>query len=84
MLACVFVPPLAGREVPDQTGAYPLDVARGEVLVSLDIESIRPPPLPPSLVSKTKTSKHHTPPEKYDDACNFDKSWLTVRRKFGW
>ncbi|WP_280806723.1 ectoine synthase [Mesorhizobium sp. LNJC394B00] len=24
MLACVFVPPLAGREVHDETGAYPL------------------------------------------------------------
>jgi L-ectoine synthase len=25
MLVCVFVPPLAGREVHDDTGAYPLD-----------------------------------------------------------
>ncbi|WOS66941.1 MULTISPECIES: ectoine synthase [Sinorhizobium] len=25
VLACVFVPPLAGREVHDETGAYPLE-----------------------------------------------------------
>ncbi|MER9056941.1 ectoine synthase [Mesorhizobium sp. M0910] len=45
VLACVFVPPLAGSEVHDETGAYPLDLAdlisSQRWLISADIESSR-------------------------------------------